>query len=193
MSAASPMTAQTIIEKLCRDHVHRPQAEGSPAGIGTADQPGRSRVVLRRAWGVFNKWALEILRERGTIDVPNFVRVGWQRFRRLDGQVRFYVYSCRLRQPTTDRIDCAALRRNTCSHVQCMLLASSKYQVSYVHKMHRCPLLCLLLRCSLLLLLYVHCCCTSRPFDRSLPAGIMTSGTEIIRAVYAPTVQSVLL
>lgn len=89
MSAASPMTAQTIIEKLCRDHVHRPQAEGSPAGVGTAGQLGRSRVVLRRAWGVFNKWALEILRERGTIDVPNFVRVGWQRFRRLDGQVRF--------------------------------------------------------------------------------------------------------
>ena len=98
MSSTSPVTAQTIIEKLCGDHVHhvRPQAEGSQlesAGIGTTGQLGRSRVVLRRAWGVFNKWALEILKERGTIDVPNFVRVGWQRFRRLDGQVGFELHA----------------------------------------------------------------------------------------------------
>ncbi|CAN0173131.1 unnamed protein product, partial [Ectocarpus fasciculatus] len=42
----------------------------------------------RKAWDILNKWALEILVDRGTVDVPNFMRVGWQRFRTLDGEMR---------------------------------------------------------------------------------------------------------
>lgn len=108
MSSNSPtaVTAHTIIDKLCRDNVHvRPQTDGGPAGMGTA----RSRAVLRRAWGVLNKWALEILTERGTIDVPNFVRVGWQRFRRLDGQVMPATCSLRVRLTANPDSDAVAL------------------------------------------------------------------------------------
>lgn len=50
-------------------------------------QLGRLRSLPRKAWGILNKWALEILAERGTVDVPNFMRVGWQRFRAFDGEV----------------------------------------------------------------------------------------------------------
>lgn len=65
----------------------RPQPNAAPAG---SCQLGRLRSLPRKAWGILNKWALEVLAERGTVDVPNFMRVGWQRFRAMNGEVKKY-------------------------------------------------------------------------------------------------------
>lgn len=67
-----------------------------------SSQLGRLRSLPRKAWGILNKWALEILTERGTVDVPNFMRVGWQRFRALDGEVRVVHVYRRLHLHTSD-------------------------------------------------------------------------------------------
>lgn len=78
------VTIEAILDNAKCDKV-RPQVVSS--------QLGRLRSLPRKAWGILNKWALEILAERGTVEVPNFMRVGWQRFRALDGEVRFML-SC---------------------------------------------------------------------------------------------------
>lgn len=77
------ISIDTILDNARCENI-RPQPTTTPSG---SSQLGRSRALLRKAWGILNKWALELLVERGTVDVPNFVRIGWQRFRALDGEV----------------------------------------------------------------------------------------------------------
>lgn len=76
-------TIDTILDKVYCPKVY--ESTRTPAG---ATQLGKNREDLVKAWSVFNKWALEKLVAKGAIDVPNFARVGWQRFRRRDGEVR---------------------------------------------------------------------------------------------------------
>lgn len=78
--SSGQVTIEAILDNVKCDKV-RQQVVSS--------QLGRLRSLPRKAWGILNKWALEILAERGTVDVQNFMRVGWQRFRALDGEVRF--------------------------------------------------------------------------------------------------------
>lgn len=75
-------TIYTILDKAALSEVREPT--GIPAG---ACQLGRTRESLAKAWFVLNKWASEGLDTKGAIEVPNFAQVGWQRFRRRDGQV----------------------------------------------------------------------------------------------------------
>lgn len=77
------ISIDTILDNASCENF-RPQPTATPSG---SSHFGRSRALLRKAWGVLNKWALELLVERGTVEVPNFVRIGWQRFRALDGEV----------------------------------------------------------------------------------------------------------
>lgn len=78
-------TVDTILDNARCDK--RPPPNAAPAA---SCQLGRVRSLPRKAWGILNKWALEVLAERGTVDVPNFMRVGWQRFRAMNGEVRKY-------------------------------------------------------------------------------------------------------
>ncbi|CAM9193530.1 unnamed protein product [Ectocarpus sp. 12 AP-2014] len=84
VSSSGVATIDTILDNARCDHI-RVQPAATPAG---SCQFGRSRTLLRKAWDILNKWALEILVHRGTVDVPNFMRVGWQRFQTLDGEMR---------------------------------------------------------------------------------------------------------
>ncbi|CAN0153711.1 unnamed protein product [Scytosiphon promiscuus] len=77
------LTIDAILDSACCESFRPPKA--TPAG---SCQLGRSRELLRKAWSVLNKWSLERLTERGSVDVPNFMRVGWQRFRATDGEMR---------------------------------------------------------------------------------------------------------
>lgn len=79
------VTIETILDNAKCDRI-RPQV--------VSCQLGRLPSLPRKAWGILNKWALEVLTGRGTVDVPNFMRVGWQRFRALDGEVRFMFLTC---------------------------------------------------------------------------------------------------
>ncbi|CAN0277808.1 unnamed protein product, partial [Discosporangium mesarthrocarpum] len=79
MLSTEKVTIETIISGLCMD------VKGKPVGIS---QLGRSREPLWKAWGILNQWALEKLQHREAIDVPSFARVGWQRFRKLSGEMR---------------------------------------------------------------------------------------------------------
>ncbi|CAM9090880.1 unnamed protein product, partial [Hapterophycus canaliculatus] len=82
-ATTTPLTIDAILNNARCDSIRPPRA--TPAG---SCQLGRSRELLRKAWSVLNKWSLETLLGRGAVDVPNFMRVGWQRFRALDGEMR---------------------------------------------------------------------------------------------------------
>lgn len=79
---AAHTTIDTIFDRAYSPEVH--ELTRIPAG---AAQLGRTRESVAKAWSVLNKWALEKLVAKGAIDIPNFARVGWQRFRRRDGEV----------------------------------------------------------------------------------------------------------
>lgn len=95
--SSGQVTIETILDNARSDKI-RPQV--------VSCQLGRLRSLPRKAWGILNKWALEILAERGTVDIPNFVRVGWQRFRAMDGEVRVMLPHC----PTYGRNCCRSIK-----------------------------------------------------------------------------------
>lgn len=76
------MTIETILDNVaCKVTDEVSPRKGSAGLLST------SRASLGKAWSVLNKWALDILLDQGSIEVPNFIRVGWQRFRATDGKV----------------------------------------------------------------------------------------------------------
>lgn len=77
-------TIESIFDRACCSPEVR---EATEIPVTGAVQLGRTRESLAKAWNVLNKWALEKLSARGAIEIPNFARVGWQRFRRRDGEV----------------------------------------------------------------------------------------------------------
>lgn len=77
------ITIDTIFDRVCL-----PNARDCPEMYPSASKLKRGRESLEKAWSVLNRWAMERLLRKGTIDVPNFARVGWQRFHQLDGKVR---------------------------------------------------------------------------------------------------------
>lgn len=79
-------TIETIVDGACGPDVRQP-TDNPVGGIYLK----MKRENLLRAWKVLNKWAVEKLVRKAAIDVPNFARVGWQRFRRIDGLVSGYV------------------------------------------------------------------------------------------------------
>lgn len=81
-SKAHRVSIETILDVVaCRITDELTPRKGSAAPLST------SRASLGKAWSVLNKWALDILLDQGSIEVPNFIRVGWQRFRVTDGKV----------------------------------------------------------------------------------------------------------
>ena len=85
MSSKDQITIERIIDHACAfGDMAKPRKALSGVGMG---QLGRSRASLGKAWSALNKWALEKLVGRGSIRIPNFMTVGWQRFRGIDGEV----------------------------------------------------------------------------------------------------------
>lgn len=81
-SKAHRVTIETVLDNVACGFTDEVDPRSGSAAILS-----RSRASLGKAWSVLNKWALDILLDRGSIEVPNFIRVGWQRFRATDGEV----------------------------------------------------------------------------------------------------------
>lgn len=77
------ITIDTIFDRVCL-----PNGRDCPEMYPSASKLKRGRESLEKAWSVLNRWAMERLLRKGTIDVPNFARVGWQHFHQLEGKVR---------------------------------------------------------------------------------------------------------